>query len=112
VALITDFVLEGARDGKTVAELMRDGASVISQGYFVSEASDPHIRNPGRISVPAPPGYHDARAAVGFSVGYRPSGRRGRWSRAVVRHGADPRMALAAVLGVSIDDIRVKDSPG
>ena len=53
-----------------------------------------------------------ARAAVGFSVGYRPSGRRGRWSRAVVRHGADPRMALAAVLGVSIDDIRVKDSPG
>ena len=30
VALITDFVIEGARDGKTVAELMRDGAEVIS----------------------------------------------------------------------------------
>ncbi len=29
VALISDFVLEGARDGKTVAELMRDGASVL-----------------------------------------------------------------------------------
>ena len=29
VALITDFVLEGARDGKSVAELMRDGATVI-----------------------------------------------------------------------------------
>ena len=29
VALITDFVIEGARDGKTVAELMRDGAEVI-----------------------------------------------------------------------------------
>src|SRR6202140_3524548 len=29
VALITDYVLEGARDGKTVAELMRDGATVI-----------------------------------------------------------------------------------
>src|ERR1051325_6432928 len=28
VALITDYVLEGARDGKTVAELMRDGAPV------------------------------------------------------------------------------------
>src|SRR2546429_3526030 len=28
VALITDFVLEGARDGRTVAELMRDGATV------------------------------------------------------------------------------------
>jgi len=29
IALITDFVLEGARDGKTVAELMRDGATVL-----------------------------------------------------------------------------------
>ena len=29
VALITDYVLEGARDGRTVAELMRDGATVI-----------------------------------------------------------------------------------
>ena len=31
VALITDFVLEGARDGKTVAELMRDGATAIAR---------------------------------------------------------------------------------
>ena len=30
VALITDFVLEGARDGKSVAELMSEGASVLS----------------------------------------------------------------------------------
>ena len=29
VALITDFVVEGARDGRTVAELMRDGGTVI-----------------------------------------------------------------------------------
>jgi urease subunit gamma len=29
VALITDFVVEGARDGRTVAELMRDGATVL-----------------------------------------------------------------------------------
>ena len=29
IALITDFVLEGARDGRTVAELMRDGATVL-----------------------------------------------------------------------------------
>ena len=28
-ALITDFVVEGARDGRSVAELMRDGALVI-----------------------------------------------------------------------------------
>ena len=31
IALITDFVVEGARDGRNVAELMRDGAAVISR---------------------------------------------------------------------------------
>ncbi len=29
VALVTDFVIEGARDGRSVAELMRDGGTVI-----------------------------------------------------------------------------------
>ena len=31
VALITDFVVEGARDGCSVTDLMRDGASVIKR---------------------------------------------------------------------------------
>jgi urease subunit gamma len=31
VALITDYVLEGARDGRSVAELMRDGAAVVAR---------------------------------------------------------------------------------
>ncbi|MBI1778404.1 MAG: urease subunit gamma [Proteobacteria bacterium] len=31
VALISDFVVEGARDGRSVAELMRDGASVLKR---------------------------------------------------------------------------------
>jgi urease gamma subunit len=31
VALITDFVLEGARDGRTVAELMAAGGTVLSR---------------------------------------------------------------------------------
>ena len=31
VALITDFVMEGARDGRSVAELMRDGAKVLTR---------------------------------------------------------------------------------
>lgn len=31
VALITDFVVEGARDGRSVADLMRDGAFVITR---------------------------------------------------------------------------------
>jgi urease subunit gamma len=29
VALVTDFILEGARDGKTVAQLMEAGAHVV-----------------------------------------------------------------------------------
>jgi urease subunit gamma len=31
VALISDFILEGARDGRSVAELMDEGAQVISR---------------------------------------------------------------------------------
>ena len=31
IALITDFVVEGARDGRTVAELMQAGATVITR---------------------------------------------------------------------------------
>ena len=31
IALITDFVVEGARDGRSVAELMRDGAGVLTR---------------------------------------------------------------------------------
>jgi urease subunit gamma len=31
VALITDFIVEGARDGRSVAALMRDGAAVLAR---------------------------------------------------------------------------------
>ena len=31
IALITDFVIEGARDGKSVARLMQEGAHVITR---------------------------------------------------------------------------------
>ena len=31
IALITDYVVEGARDGRSVAELMRDGGSVLTR---------------------------------------------------------------------------------
>ena len=31
IALISDFVVEGARDGRSVAELMRDGAKVLGR---------------------------------------------------------------------------------
>ena len=41
---------------------------------------------------------------------YRPPGQTS-WSKALVRHGADPRVALAAVLGVGAGHIRVRDRP-
>ena len=31
IAIITDFVVEGARDGKSVADLMREGAKVLTR---------------------------------------------------------------------------------
>jgi urease subunit gamma len=35
VALISDFIMEGARDGKTVADLMQAGAQVISRAQVM-----------------------------------------------------------------------------
>jgi urease subunit gamma len=35
VALITDFILEGARDGRTVAELMQTGAQVLRRAQVM-----------------------------------------------------------------------------
>lgn len=35
VALITDYVVEGARDGRSVAELMRDGAKVLTRAQVM-----------------------------------------------------------------------------
>jgi urease gamma subunit len=35
VALITDFILEGARDGRTVAQLMEAGAHVLTRGQVM-----------------------------------------------------------------------------
>lgn len=36
IALISDFVVEGARDGTSVADLMRDGATVISRDQVMN----------------------------------------------------------------------------
>ena len=40
VALIADFVVEGARDGRSVADLMRDGARVISRDQVMEGIAD------------------------------------------------------------------------
>jgi urease subunit gamma len=35
VALITDFIMEGARDGKTVAQLVEEGAHVLTRAQVM-----------------------------------------------------------------------------
>jgi hypothetical protein len=52
--------------------------------------------------------YRDIIRVWGVLNFYRPPGQTS-WSKALVRHGADPGVALAGVLGVSAEDIRVKD---
>src|ERR1700710_566040 len=40
IALITDFIMEGARDGRTVAELMQAGAQVITRAQVMEGISE------------------------------------------------------------------------
>jgi urease subunit gamma len=40
VALISDFILEGARDGRTVAELMETGAHVITRAQVMEGVAE------------------------------------------------------------------------
>jgi len=40
VALISDFVVEGARDGRSVADLMQAGAHVISRAQVMEGVAD------------------------------------------------------------------------
>jgi urease subunit gamma len=40
VALISDFVVEGARDGRSVAELMRDGAGVLKRDQVMEGVAE------------------------------------------------------------------------
>ena len=40
IALITDHVVEGARDGRSVADLMKSGAEVISRAQVMEGVAD------------------------------------------------------------------------
>ncbi|MCF8468153.1 MAG: urease subunit gamma [Sneathiella sp.] len=40
IALITDFVIEGARDGKSVATLMSEGGKVVSRDQVMDGIAD------------------------------------------------------------------------
>ena len=59
-------------------------------------------RNP----LPSP---RDPRGAEISYVRLNPLAGQTSWSKALVRHGADARVALAGVLGVLAGDIRLRD---
>jgi len=40
IALISDFVVEGARDGRSVSELVHDGGKVLTRGQLMEGVSD------------------------------------------------------------------------
>ncbi|MFP3921253.1 MAG: urease subunit gamma [Dichotomicrobium sp.] len=40
IALITDFVIEGARDGKSVADLMSEGAGVLGRDQVMEGVAE------------------------------------------------------------------------
>jgi urease subunit gamma len=40
IALISDFILEGARDGRTVAELMEQGAHVLKRAQVMDGVAE------------------------------------------------------------------------
>jgi len=40
VALIADFVVEGARDGRSVADLMRDGGKVLARAQVMEGVAE------------------------------------------------------------------------
>ena len=40
VALITDFIMEGARDGKSVAELMSEGGKILTRDQVMEGISE------------------------------------------------------------------------
>ena len=63
-----------------------------------------------RWAVKNPPeAYRDIIRVWGVLAEYRGGGRQRRWSKALVRHGADARVALAELLGVAAADIRMRD---
>src|SRR5258708_8590836 len=53
VALITSFLLEGARDGRTVVDLMTAGRTVLTRGDVLEGL--PEIPTPAHPHAPPPP---------------------------------------------------------
>src|SRR5918996_5399219 len=72
VALITDFILEGARDGRSVAELMQAGAGVLTRDQVMDGI--PEMIHDIQVEATFPDGtklvtvHHPIRGAASASV--------------------------------------------
>jgi len=58
-----------------------------------------------------PKAYRDIIRVWGVLNTYRPPGQT-RWSKALVRYGVDPRVALGAVLNVAAEEIKMREGAG
>src|ERR1700741_737688 len=54
IAIISDFIVEGARDGRTVAELMQAGAQVLTRAQVMGGI--PEMIQTSRVGPPSPEG--------------------------------------------------------
>ena len=54
VALITDYVIEGARDGRPVSELMADGATVLTRDQVMDGVAE--MIHDGQVEATFPDG--------------------------------------------------------
>ena len=88
IALISDFIVEGARDGRTVAELMQAGAQVITRAQCMDGIAE-MIHD---IQVEATfPGRHQARHRARADPLSRSSASFRGGREAVRSHRRDPR---------------------
>ena len=55
VALISDFIMEGARDGRTVADLMQAGAHVVSRAQVMDGIAEMIRKSRSRRPSPTAP---------------------------------------------------------
>ena len=128
VALITDFVVEGARDGRSVAELMEAGAHVVSADQVMdgiasmihdiqveatfptARSSSPStIRSAARTTSRSPAKCWPSRARSSMNVGPRDADAGG----VQFRRSADPgRLALSFLRDQSGAQVRPKEGEG
>jgi broad specificity phosphatase PhoE len=100
---LADALAECDERGWDALPLAAKELSRLFPNLWASKKAAEHwiVKNP-------PEAYRDIIRVWGVLNTYRPPGQTS-WSKALVRHGADAGAALAEVLGVSAEDVRVRE---